>query len=964
MCLTAVVYNCKSNASWSKDQLNEVLIQGNVLYSHISRSVGKDRLLLSEIPSALSINDENFSINFSGSFAGDLHMSSVRDCYLPLQCVLQMLIKDYDAFLLTVEINTVAIIIDNKGHYRIFDSHSRDIHGNVAANGTAVLLEFSSMEEMVQYLQNFYREMNVVPFEVLGIKVENLRCTSSNTLHVPFTTADNRYTVGCKELCSQSQCHLEKLDIENCSEENVVNNSRKRKQAQSKEHKKSLFILSEKKIAGKGAETEGERVSLSQKHCEKNEKRIAIETKAEEENMLKKSKEQKITKKEIESREQRENRLKKHRDLMRKRRKAETDQQRENRVRKCREQRMNKKEIESKEQRENRLKKPREQRQEKETKQQRETRIRKCREQRINKKKIESKEQRENRLKKRREVMRKRQGTETEQKKENRIRKCREQRINKEIESKEQRENRLRKYRELMRKRQETETEQQRENRLKERRERYRKNKETESKEKREERLKKQRESRQRVKETKNKQQKKEQLNQEGHLKQTSCDELVVSFRELVATGPTFVCACCDQLWYKHSLVRTETVHKLNNESVQRCIRTNEQCCTAQWVCRTCYNHLKQNKVPPCAVQNKMSFPHKPDHLDLTELEWRLVSPRLIFQKIHEAARGKQFKIRGNIVNVPADVINTVNFLPRLSTETDTIKVQLKRKLKYKNYVLSQNIRPLKVFEAAKWLTENGTLYKKESIKLNPDWNGLLTGFDESDKSNDSGCSSSSNITDINTPVASIKSLNTTCSAWEKEQSLFSEHMAIVHDLPPMEDDSSQFSEVAGNVSSSSVVRLFRYKILDPENVVLVEMCSKGYGLANTISLKALVGVPVTLNESRCPSSGTDVHFSSGDLSKDYCPTEREIEDPWNEIDESEIYTGTLDTMLTSPDFVEDCEREKVLNFAPGESNHPISIFKDQYCEELAYPGIFCGQAQIIRKGMYLCIIVTFANQS
>ncbi|XP_078381394.1 uncharacterized protein LOC144664149 [Oculina patagonica] len=829
MCLTAVVYNCKSNASWSRDQLNEVLIQGNVLYSHISRSVGKDKLLLSEIPSALSINDENFSINFSSSFAGDLHMSNVRDCYLPLQYVLTVLIKDYDAFLLTVEINTVAIIIDNKGHYRIFDSHSRDIHGNIAANGTAVLLEFTSIEEMVQYLQKFYREKSVVPFEVLGVKVKNLRCTSSNTLHVPFTTADNTYTVGCKELCSQSHCHLEKSDIETSTEENVVNNSRKRKQTQSEEHKKSLLMLREKKIARKGAETEGEKNSWSQKHCEKNEKRIAIETREEKENMLKKGKELKITKKEIESKEHRDNRLKKHRELMRKRRETETDQQRENRIRKCREQRINKREI-------------------------------------------ESKEQRENRLREYRELMRKRRESETEQ----------------------QRENRLKKRREQYRKNMETEGKEQREKRLKKQRESKQRVKKTESKEQQEKRLKKQRESKQRVKKTETKQHKKDQLNKrreaytakkrcdnvktqnlEGQLKQTSCDELVVSFRELVATGPTFVCTCCDQLWYKHSLVRIETVLKLNNESVLRCVRTNEKCCTAQWVCRTCYNHLKQNKVPPCAVQNKMSFPHKPHHLDLTELEWRLVSPRLIFQKIHEAARGKQFKIHGNIVNVPADVINTVNFLPRLSTETDTIKVQLKRKLKYKNYVLSQNIRPSKVFEAAKWLTENGTLYKKESIKLNPDWNGLFTGFNESDMSIDcSACSSSSNIRDtcINTPVASIKPLNTTvhslsehgrlvsfqfdkvfvclaceqvlidlvnlenhllynhgvetdsecceesnylpifhqndcnsnevvyfcslCSGWEKEQSLFSEHMAIVHDLPPLEDDSSQFSEV------------------------------------------------------------------------------------------------------------------------------------------------------------------------
>ena len=44
-----------------------------------------------------------------------------------------------------------------------------------------------------------------------------------------------------------------------------------------------------------------------------------------------------------------------------------------------------------------------------------------------------------------------------------------------------------------------------------------------------------------------------------------------------------------------------------------------------------------------------------------------------------QAPRGKQFKLTGNVVNVPADVINTVNMLPRLPLETGTIKVQLKR---------------------------------------------------------------------------------------------------------------------------------------------------------------------------------------------------------------------------------------------------------------------------------------------
>ena len=48
--------------------------------------------------------------------------------------------------------------------------------------------------------------------------------------------------------------------------------------------------------------------------------------------------------------------------------------------------------------------------------------------------------------------------------------------------------------------------------------------------------------------------------------------------------------------------------------------------------------------------------------------------------------------------------------------------------------------------------------------------------------------------------------------------------------------------------------------------------------------------------------------------------------------------------MLTATDFLDDSERQQVYNIAPGEGNRPLSIFRDQYSEVLAYPGIFLGQ--------------------
>ena len=66
-------------------------------------------------------------------------------------------------------------------------------------------------------------------------------------------------------------------------------------------------------------------------------------------------------------------------------------------------------------------------------------------------------------------------------------------------------------------------------------------------------------------------------------------------------------------------------------------------------------------------------------------------------------------------------------------------------------------------------------------------------------------------------------------------------------------------------------------------------------------------------------------------------------EDDFSE-DEAKTLAGVTDTMLTATDFLDDSERQEIYNIASGEGNRPLSIFQDQYSEELAYPGIFLGQ--------------------
>ena len=216
----------------------------------------------------------------------------------------------------------------------------------------------------------------------------------------------------------------------------------------------------------------------------------------------------------------------------------------------------------------------------------------------------------------------------------------------------------------------------------------------------------------------------------------------------------------------------------------------------------------------------------------MNELECRLLAPRLAFQKLMQAPRGRQFKILGNVVNVVAEVSNTVNVLPRLPSDTGTIKVNLKRKLQYKSSAMSFNVRPHKVIQAANWLINNSSLYRQEGITVNQVW-----GVEYRD------------------------------NCLVDERNIENEHKGL-------------------------------------QNIV-----------------------------NSCVNTSSNTN----------CDEVVETEDQWSE-DEVEIPAGVTDTMLTNTNFVEDNESHHILNVAPGEGNKPLSIFRDQYSEELAYPGIFLRQ--------------------
>lgn len=238
----------------------------------------------------------------------------------------------------------------------------------------------------------------------------------------------------------------------------------------------------------------------------------------------------------------------------------------------------------------------------------------------------------------------------------------------------------------------------------------------------------------------------------------------IVDFHKAVQ-GPVHVCQCCKQTWFKESVSKAVNIP---DGILQQC-----QVGKADIICCTCKSYLKTNRIPPCSVANGMTFPSKPKELELTELEERLVAPRIPFMQLREKPRGGQLCINGNAVNVQADVTSTVKKMPRMLSENETIALNFKRSLNFKHSVASERIRPNKVFVAAKWLVENSALYKSEGIEVNQSWvHSLNTEESNSTETSSLGNNDLSTSVNSSTGESSLRKSENEIDSWTEDSNL------------------------------------------------------------------------------------------------------------------------------------------------------------------------------------------------
>lgn len=142
--------------------------------------------------------------------------------------------------------------------------------------------------------------------------------------------------------------------------------------------------------------------------------------------------------------------------------------------------------------------------------------------------------------------------------------------------------------------------------------------------------------------------------------------------------------------------------------------------------------NVKAGKTPKIALCRGLQFPVIPPALqNLSTVEQRLVSPRHEFMAIRSLGRERQHGLHGMVVNVPIDVDHTVNQLPRTFDQSQTIQLQLFRKMCYKRPYIYETVRPKVVLTAAQYLLST-ELFKAEGIKLSKTWsNDIGTNGEE-----------------------------------------------------------------------------------------------------------------------------------------------------------------------------------------------------------------------------------------
>ena len=131
---------------------------------------------------------------------------------------------------------------------------------------------------------------------------------------------------------------------------------------------------------------------------------------------------------------------------------------------------------------------------------------------------------------------------------------------------------------------------------------------------------------------------------------------------------------------------------------------------------------MQKCSVPPECRLNRFKYGDLSNGIaDLNLLEEHLVALRVLFITILEQRNNGQLSCRGEIVNVPNSVNETIRVVPRNWHDTELLYVDLKRRVLDRHPYINAYIRPSVVHRAAEHSVSTD-LYVQRGISYNCNW--------------------------------------------------------------------------------------------------------------------------------------------------------------------------------------------------------------------------------------------------
>ena len=202
----------------NSSSLDKILCDGDSLYQDVTAKLKAELrfihplLSLDELPDDFEIEIGKFSVEKDPIECGFLVDTQENSGLPTLHNALQSALSSSKSCLLTIGAVCSAVFMRNN-LYMFFDSHSHGEHGLSSVDGKSILISFSSLDDLVGYLYAFYDSMKIdmnLQFDLLPVNVRNFDAVAQRVTDESIPENMTIASENAKDtLQLQGKCHTE-----------------------------------------------------------------------------------------------------------------------------------------------------------------------------------------------------------------------------------------------------------------------------------------------------------------------------------------------------------------------------------------------------------------------------------------------------------------------------------------------------------------------------------------------------------------------------------------------------------------------------------------------------------------------------------------------------------------------------------------------------------------------------------